>query len=429
MRVYIYIRKGSTPAPGLAWGVIVATLSISAPVAAAHPLRNRHFRLLWIGRTISNLGDQFYLVALPWLVLSLSNSGVALGTIMMTATIPMAALMLVGGAVSDRVSPRRVWISSTLLRALAVAGAGILVLTHVIALWHVYVLAFIFGVADAFAAPAAQALMPSLVEREQLPAANSITQVTQQLTTIVGPAPAGLIIRAVGLAWAFFIDAVSFVFMLVAIWRLPDPPQSAAAPRRGLLHSIGEGLHYINSDPALRSLFLVLAALNFCLAGPVSIGLAWITKQHFGSPVAFSILVSSVAAGSLLGAVLAGFIKSQQRGQLILAVSTLIAFCSAFLGLLLQLWSLAVVLLVMGACAGFLNIHILSWFQERVAREMLGRAMSVLMFAAIGLAPISLLLAGVAVKWSVTGMFFSSAALMMFVTALAALTRSVRDIR
>jgi len=406
----------------------VATLSISAPLPAAHPLRNRNFRLLWTGRTTSNLGDQFYLVALPWLVLQLSNSGVALGTIMMTATIPMAALMLVGGAVSDYVSPRRVWILSTLLRALAVAGVGALVLTHVVALWHLYVLAFIFGVADAFATPAAQTLVPSLVEREQLPAANSVTQVSQQLTTIVGPAPAGLIIRAVGLAWAFFIDAASFVVMLAAIWRLPDPPRSEAATRQPLLCSIGQGLQYINGDAALRSLFLVAAALNFCLAGPVSIGLAWIAKQHFGSPIAFSILVSSVAAGTLLGALLAGFKKSQQRGQLILVVSTLIALCTAFLGLLLQLWSLAVVLLVMGACAGFLNIHLLSWFQERVARAMLGRAMSVLMFASIGLAPISLALAGFAVKWSVTGMFVSSAILMLFVTALAALTRSVRDI-
>ena len=391
-------------------------------------MRNLNFRLLWIGRTISNLGDQFYLVALPWLVLGLTNSSLALGTIMMTATIPTAVLMLVGGAVSDRLSPRKVWISTTAARTLSVLVIGALVWTHAIALWHIYALALIFGVADAFATPAAQTLLPLVIEAEQLPAANSVTQMSQQLTTIAGPAPAGLVIKSFGVAWAFLIDAVSFVFMLAAIWRLPDPPAPPAA-RKGLLQAIGQGFEYVNRDPALRSLLLVAGALNFCLAGPLSIGLAWISKQVFGSPVVFSILVSAVAAGSLLGALLAGIFKPQRRGLLMLIMSAVIACCSALLGLLTHLWSLAAVLFVMGGAAGLLNIHIISWFQQRVEREMRGRATSMLMFAALGLAPISLLIAGLAVQWSVAGMFLSSGTLMLLVTVLAASTRGVRDIR
>jgi MFS family permease len=397
--------------------------------AARHPLRNPAFRLLWIGRTISNLGDQFYLVALPWLVLQLTNSGLALGTIMMTATIPVAVLMLVGGAVSDRFSPRKVWMATTSARTLSVTVVGLLVWLHALQLWHVYVLALLFGIADAFAVPAAQTFLPSLVDREQLPAANSVTQVTQQLTTIVGPAPAGLVIRALGVAWAFFIDAVSFLFVVAALWRLPDPQRSQTAAKKGLLHSIAEGLHYINSDTALRSLLILAAALNFCLSGPISIGLAWIAKQSFASPVAFSIFMSAVALGSLIGAALAGLYKPRRRGVTMIAVSVLIALSTGLLGLLAQVWLLAIVLVVMGAAAGFLNVHIIAWFQQRVEREMLGRATSVLMFAAVGLAPVSLLLAGLAVKWNLTAMFVSSASLMLLAAAVAALTKPVREIQ
>lgn len=415
MRVYIRIMVDS---------------SLAAARPAQSPLGIRNFRRLWIGRTVSNVGDQFYLVALPWLVLQLTNSSLALGTIMMTATIPFAALTLVGGAVSDRLSPRKIWMASTAVRAMSVAIAGALLWFHQLQLWHVYILALAFGIADAFAGPAAQTLMPYLVDRDQLPAANSLTQVTQQVTTIVGPAPAGLAIKSLGVAWAFLIDAVSFLFIIGALSGLPDPPRSQPTTRRtGLLHSIWEGLIYINGDAAMRALLILAASLNFSLSGMLSVGLAWIANHEFSSPVAFSIFLSSVALGSLVGLTLAGVYRPRSRGRAMLVVSAIIAVCTGVLGLATHVWFLAVLLLVMGAAAGFLNVHIIAWFQQRVDRQMLGRATSVLMFAAVGLAPVSLLLAGIAVKWSVTGMFGASAALMFLATAIAASTRLIREIR
>jgi len=415
MRVYIHIMVNS---------------SLAAPNSARSPLGIRNFRRLWIGRTVSNVGDQCYLVALPWLVLQLTNSSLALGTIMMTATIPLAVLTLVGGAMSDRFSPRKIWMASTAVRAMSVAIAGALVWFHDLQLWQIYVLALAFGVADAFAGPAAQTMVPSLVDRDQLPAANSITQVTQQLTTIVGPAPAGLLIKSLGVAWAFLIDAVSFLFIIGALSGLPDPPRSQPATgRKGLLHAIWEGLIYINGDAAMRSLLILAAALNFSLSGTLSIGMAWIANHDFASPVVFSIFLSSLALGSLAGLTLAGVYRPRHRGRMMLVVSALIAVCTGVLGLATHVWLLTVVLVVMGAAAGFLNVHIISWFQQRVDRQMLGRATSVLMFAAVGLAPLSLLLAGIAVKWSVTGLFGASAALMFLATAVAASTRPIYEIR
>jgi MFS family permease len=407
----------------------MATLSVAAPAANRNPLQIPGFRLLWTGRAISVLGDQFYLVALPWLILQHTRSAVALGAIMMTGAIPQTVLMLIGGVVSDRVSPRKILLTTTSARALCVALIGALVWFQILQLWEIYLLVFAFGVADAFALPASQAFLPSLVDREQLASANSITQITQQLATIVGPAPAGFIVRSLGTASAFLIDAVSFLFVIAALWRLPDPPRPIAAPKReSVWRSILDGISYVRRDVALSSLLLVAAALNFCISGPVTVGIAWVSKQTFGSPVAFSICVSAVAAGGIIGALLAGILKPRMRGRLLIVMSALIALCTAILGVVASLWTLAAVLLIMSAAAGFLNVHIVAWLQQRVDREYRGRTMSVVMFAAVGLAPLSLAFAGFAVQFSVSGMFFGAAALMLAVTIVAALQRPVREI-
>jgi MFS family permease len=396
---------------------------------ARHPLFNRDFRYLWIGNTVSGCGDQFFLVALPWLILQLTGSGAVLGGIMMVQAIPRAALMLIGGAVTDRVSPRKIMILTAAARTLLVAALAAFIWTHHVKVWQIYVLSFFFGVADAFAAPAAQTLLPSLVAPAQLPAANALSQGTQQLAMLTVPAPAGIIIAALGVASAFTIDAVSFLFIIAALLMLRDPPRvQSAAPHSNIAQSILEGLRYVKNDAALRTFLLVASVLNFCITGPLSVGLAFLAKSEFGSPTAFGLLMSSVAAGSLVGLLLAGARKQRKRGWLLLVVSVVIGICTASIGLLRQLWSLLPVLFIMSASAGFLNVHLLAWFQQRVDRAMLGRVMSVLMFAGIGLMPLSLAAAGIAVQWNLRGMFNGAGALILVVTCIAALQRPVREI-
>jgi len=392
-------------------------------------LRERNYRLLWMGNSISWMGDQFYVVAMPWLVLQLTGSAVALGAILMTAAIPRAVLMLIGGAMTDRISARRIMIATAWLRTLLVAALAALVWFHLLHLWHIYVLAFAFGSADAFYSPAAQAFLPSLLKPEQLPAANSVSQSTLQITTLVGPAPAAMVVKALGTAWAFIIDAISFLFIIGALWQLPDPPLRQSV-RKSMWNSIAEGLRYVGNDAALRSLLLVIAMINFCVTGPMGVSLAWIAKQRFGSPLAFAVLTSSLAGGSLLGMILAGLKRQQRnRGWLLLGVSSFTGLSVGVLGILHYLWLMAAVLLLMAMAVGFLNIQLISWFQQRVDRAVLGRVMSVLMFAAIGLMPVSLAAAGLALKWSLPGMFAVAGALVLLVTALATAHRPVREIQ
>jgi MFS family permease len=392
-----------------------------------HPLRDASYRLWLIGGTISLLGDQFYLVALPWLVLQQTGSARAMGTVMMAGAIPRALLMLMGGAVSDRISARKILMATAMARTLCVAVIGVLVWLRVLRTWELYALAVLFGVADAFAGPAQTAYLPSLLKREQLVAASSVSQSTAQLTTIVGPVPAGFVIKTLGVAWAFFVDAISFLFILGALWKLPDPPKSQTS-RKAVWHSIAEGIAYVGNDVPLRSLMLLATIMNFCIAGPVSIGLAYLTKTRFGSPAIFGIVISAVAAGGLLGALLAGVWKIRKRGLLILVVSAILGLCLGAIGVLGKVWSIATVLLVMGAAAGMVNVHISAWAMQRIDAAMRGRAASVLMLASFGITPISLAVAGFLVSWNLKFMFLLAGGVMLLTAAGAALSKPVREI-
>jgi MFS family permease len=409
----------------------MASVPTSTPTASStaieHPLRNPQYRLWLIGGTISFLGDQFYMVALPWLILQQTGSAVAIGAVMMAGSIPRALLMLMGGVLSDRVSARKIMMTTATVRTICVAVIGILVWFGVLHMWELYALAVIFGVADAFAVPAGTAYLPSLLQPEQLVAASSVSQSTAQLATIVGPVPAGFVIKALGVAWAFFVDAVSFLFIIGALWKLPDPPQSPAA-RKAVWPAIAEGITYVRRDVPLRSLMLLAMTMNFCFTGPVSIGLTYMTKNRFGSPAILGTLLSAVAAGSLLGALLAGVWKIRRRGVLMLLVAAAVAPCLGSIGLMDRVWPLAGVLFVIGVLAALMNVHISAWVMQRIDAAVRGRVASVLMLATFGIMPISFAVAGFLIAWNLKFTFLIAGLAMFLTAAGASFQKPVREI-
>jgi MFS family permease len=390
---------------------------------------NTHFRNLIIGGIISMTGDQFYLVALPWLVLELTGSNVALGTALMLAAFPRAILMLMGGAMSDRTSPQRVMIMTASTRAVLVAAIAALIWANKVQLWEVYLLSFAFGVADAFAIPAMSALLPALVQREQLTRANSVLQGSMQLTLIAGPPPAGVIIKKFGTLWAFLIDSISFLFIIAALWKIPDPPaRSQQASRPGVWHSMMEGLHYVYADVAMRTILGFSTALNFCIMGPVMVGLAALAKERFGSATAYGSMFAAFAAGALGGSVIAGTRKQRNRGIMLLFVGGSLAILLALVGVLESLLSLCALMFLMGIISGYSNVHMTAWYQERVEPSMMGRVMSLRMFSIFGMMPISLALSGLLAEHSIPTLFISSGTLMLGVTLVAALQRPMREV-
>jgi len=361
---------------------------------------------------------------MPLLVLQVTGSSLALGTLLMVATIPKTALMLVGGAVTDRVAPRRVLITTAAARAVLVTTVAVLLWLKVIQLWQLYVLAFLFGVADAFALPAGGSMIPTVVPPQQLQPANALFQTSTVVTQMAGPAPAGLIIRRWGLLPAILFDAVSFLAVIAALFRIPDPPKApepaAGAPARpSMLRAIGAGLKSVRSDPPLLSLILIFAAINLCIAGPIGVGLAALAKFRFNSDATYGIFLSCFSAGLLPGILLGGLVKRpRRRGLQFIAMSTLTGLELIGIGLALKPVAIGALLALMGLAVGFVNVQVNVWVQTRVDRAMLGRVMSVLMVCAVGLVPLSYAAAGVLAQWSFQGMFIA-AGTVLAVTSLA----------
>jgi MFS family permease len=404
-----------------------ATTPTASTAVMDHPLRNPRYRLWLIGSTISFLGDQFYMVALPWLILQQTGSAVAMGAVMMAGSIPRALLMLMGGVLSDRISARKIMMTTAAARTICVAVIGVLIWFGILHMWELYVLAIVFGVADAFAAPAATAYLPSLLQPEQLVAASSVGQSTAQLTSIVGPVPAGFVIKALGVAWAFFVDAISFLFIIGTLWKLPDPPQSPAA-RKAVWPAIAEGIAYVGKDVPLRSFMLLAMTMNFCFTGPVAIGLTYMTKNRFGSPAILGTLLSAIAAGSLLGALLAGVWKIRKRGVLMLLVAAAVAPCLGAIGFMGRVWPLAGVLFVIGVLGTLLNVHISAWVMQRIDASVRGRVASVLMLATFGIMPISFAVAGFLIAWNLKFTFLIAGLAMFLTAAGASFQKPVREI-
>jgi MFS family permease len=403
------------------------------PPAARHPITLPHFRNLWIGSTISLLGDQFYLVALPWLVLQMTGSSLALGTVLMTAAVPRAVLMLLGGAVIDRLSARRVLAATAVVRTILVGAVAALVWLGLARLWHIYLLTFAFGIADAFSLPAGPAILPTLVPPEQLGGANALLQSSAVLTQMAGPAPAGIAIRLWGIASALFVDALSFLGVIVALAGIPDPPKAKAldgAPARpSVLSSIAEGLRAVRADPPLFAFLLIVATVNFCVSGPIGVGLATISKFRFGSSAAFGVFLSCFSGGMLVGSILSGRVKNpRKRGLQFIVMSALTGLETVAIGLFLRELPIAILLAVMGLAVGFVNVQVNAWMQMRVEHAVLGRVMSVLMFSAVGLLPISYAIGGALAQKSPALLFVAAGSVLTVVSLLTLTGRAAREI-
>jgi MFS family permease len=290
-------------------------------------------------------------------------------------------------------------------------------------------LATAFGFADAFAFPAHQAFLPSVVDRRQLVAANATFQSTIQFATVAGSAPAGAIVKRFGAAWAFFIDGVSFLIIIAALWSLPDVPHPpASGVKQSTLHSIAAGFRYVFGDLALRTLVAVEAILNFCMFGPILVGLAYLAKQRFASPASYGVWLAALAAGNLVGALVAGLYRQRRNGIVWLSLTAAGGACIALIPSCGYLWLPAIDLFAIGALKGMLNVQITAWIQQRVDGSMRGRVASVQMFSAFGLTPLSLAAAGIVAQWSINKLFTIAGLLTVLVTGIAALQRSLREI-
>ena len=374
----------------------------------------RDFRLLFVGQAVSLLGDQFYLVALPWLVLQLTGSGLALGTVMMAATIPRMVFLLVGGAVSDWVSPHKLMVASNAFRSVVCAVLTLLVLLKGVSLWQLFALAAAFGTLDAFFSPAMKAFIPALLDEDNLIAGNALLQGSNMMAKFLGPSLAGFVIAIAGTAAAFGLDTLSFIFvtaclLLMRTKRVTSDEELSRLPSTGkLLRSIREGLRYTLHEPAIRSLLIVLGVIEFSFAGPLTVGLAALANSRFaGGSKAFGIMLSTLGGGFLLGTISANWFKRLRIGFATFVGGFALGSFLILLGLAPNIYWACLILAMTATIGGCLQVLNAVWFQTRADPQMLGRVMSVVMLCGFGLTPLSYVIAGALLKISAAMMFTS----------------------
>ena len=393
----------------------------------------RDFRLLFAGSTTSLLGDQFALIATPWLVLQLTGDPLALGIVLALEGLPRAIFMLVGGAVTDRLSPRLVMLTSDVVRLVLTGVMALAVFSGGVETWMVYAFSLGFGLVAGFAVPAQNSIVPMLVREEDLQGGNAAIMGVTQLAGFVGPTLAGIVIGAYSESWfgiglAFAIDATTFLISAACLWLIRGGGRkvsSAAGAGGGLWRDVADGIRYLWADGILRLMFLILAAINFLLVGPLLVGIPVLADQRLPEGAfAFGLLMSAFAAGNLVGYLLAGSLP-RPGGALMKAI--LLALLAAFgvvigsLGYIPSTWVDFGLLAVLGLGNGYLAIILFTWFQTRTPKDMLGRMMSILVFASAGLVPVSQAISGAVSKWDLDLMFVLAGGLALLVTLWAAL--------
>jgi MFS family permease len=367
---------------------------------------NANFRWMISGGVLSLLGDQFTMIALPWLVLKLSGDPVSLGLVLALMGAPRAVFILIGGALVDRYSPKQVMLLTKHASAVLLFLLAALTLSGHASLSAMYVLALGLGLSQAFSIPSGTSMLPRAIPPELLQAANGAMMGMRQVTLLAGPLLAALLLafadnqRALGLAFAF--DCLSFVISAWTLSRVQPLPLAADAPAAGaqasdgalraVLRSVGDGLRMAWRDVELRTCFAYWGLVSLLIGGAMQVALPVLAKEGLHGAAALGVLMAAHGGGTLLG-MMASASSSKLRlprfGTMLLAVDAAAGLLLLPLGAINATWQGAALLLILGALAGFMQVAVFTWIQRRVPPQMIGRTMSLFMFILFGLAPLS----------------------------------------
>jgi MFS family permease len=356
-------------------------------------LRNRNFRIYFIGQAVSATGTWMQKIAQAWLVLELTDSGVMLGVAVALQQLPTLLITPWAGALADRSDKRKlIMIAEGVAGALALLLA-ILTVTNRVELWMVLVLALGLGLADAFDRPARKSFVIEMVEDDQVTNAITLSAVVMNAARTVGPAIAGILIASVGLSTSFFINAASYLAVVggLAIMREGDLVRSIPTARVG--GQVREGLSYVAKTPTLVGP-IVLMAIAGLFAFEWNVTLPLLARDAFSDdPQTFGLLFSAIGVGAVIGGIgLASMLEA--RLKLMLAASftfgSLMFLVAGAPNLILAL----VALVFLGAASITFKTQVQSIAQLRAAPNMRGRVAAIATVATAGTSPIGAPLIG-----------------------------------
>jgi DHA3 family tetracycline resistance protein-like MFS transporter len=357
------------------------------------PLQVRDFRLLWTAMTVSLLGDGIFYVAIAWQVYELSDAPTALSMVGLAMSLSQVVFLLLGGVASDRFDRRRVMLAADLVRAVVMATIGLLALADSLQLWHLVILATLYGTGAGFFGPAFDAIVPDLVPDGLLAQANSLDQILRPTALrLAGPALGGWLIAAWGTGGAFLLDAASFLVSAAMLARMnPRPRRAADAAPASALREIREGFGFVRRHIWLWGTFLAATFAYLLFVGPTEVLVPFVVKHDLGGSARDLGLVFSVGGlGAVAGALLVGHRGLPRRHISFMYLTwSLATLAVAGYGLATRVWQLMLVSLAFNALEAAGTVVWATTKHRLVPAALLGRVSSFDWFISIGLLPLS----------------------------------------
>jgi DHA3 family tetracycline resistance protein-like MFS transporter len=386
----------------------------------------RDFRLLWVGQTVSAIGDQIFPIAVALKVVHAGGTAGDLGLVLLGRAAAMVVFLVLAGVWADRLSRTRMMIGADVVRGVAVLGLA-LAPAHVPVLL-LTALTFVVGGGEAFFRPAYGAVVPSVVPADRLAQANALTSVSLKTSLILGPALGGLLVAVAGPGAALGVDAMTFVVSMATLLRIREPQRLARGPRQPILREALEGVAAVR-ERAWIGAILVMATVQLMVAvAPFIVLQPFIARERLGGDGAYGALLVATAVGGLLGAVLAG--RAHPRRPGLWGLLGLLPWTAAMIVLAFSHSLLLVAAFEFLAGLGLEPFQIWwsSALQREIPEELLARVVSLDWLVSLGLMPIGFALTGPAVgAFGRTAVLLAGAATMLVTTLAVMPVRGVLE--
>jgi MFS family permease len=384
----------------------------------------RDFRLMWAGAFTSSAGTWMQEVAQNWLILTMTGSTFLLGLDAFLGDAPFLLFSLLGGVMADRVDRRHILLRSQYVQMASATLLAVLLLTHAVQVWMILTLSFVVGLAQSFGGPAYQALVPTLVDKEDLPNAIALNSIQFNLARVVGPVLAGIAFYKLGAAWCFGLNALSFLAPIAALLMLKRGG-GLAPPTEGVLASLKTGLTAVKNTGPLRGLIVLSFIGSFC-AMPLVTFLPVFAKNVFHRDAkGYSGLLAAFGIGAILGAFgVAAFGNVKRKAVLAVGMQMLFGALMAGFALSRSLPVSYALLALSGASLMVVFALFMTLVQSNVENQLRGRVVSVYTLAFRGAMPLGNLVAGsLASFFSAPKVLVANGAIMVLVGAVAIASR------
>jgi MFS family permease len=394
----------------------------------AGALTHRNFRILWFAALGSTIGTWTQKYAQGLLVYDLTASTFYLGLDDFLNQLPILLFILIGGVIADRHDRRRLLTGSQYVQAFSAFALAILIFTGQIQVWHVFLLSFVSGCGQAFGGPAYQSLIPALVPRRDLANAIALNSSQFNLSRILGPGAGAAILAAIGYAWCFALNGLSFFFVIIALTLLRLPAHRPFTGRRAMGTELRSGLHYVRDSRVMLTLTGLVLMSTF-LTMPVLTMLPAFANEVLTSggtaETRLSMLMASQALGAIIGALIVGLVGASKRlGRLLLLIQIGLGVLIAAFALSTSLaFSLGLLCLSGVFFMGLFSISF-SLVQMTVPDELRGRVVSIYMVALRGGGPLGGLVAGaLADRFSAPGVMAVNGVILALISGWLLVTR------